>query len=105
MISDPTRSLGLKSPNRDGRSSKKGTPAMRLLSALALLSTSFLARGEYIVEIYDLLHVYNNQSKQQVFLSDEIYSFPWNTNVREIQNATFLWNILMMTSSIDEMCD
>ena len=53
---------------------------------MLLLGSVCLA--ESIVDIYDLLQVYapDKVSGQpiKVYTSDEIYSFPWNTNVCSI---------------------
>jgi len=59
-----------------------------LLSLLSLAAV----KGESIVEIYDRLHIYVNNTVnntlQEVYLSDAIYSFPWNENVI---NASYLY--------------
>lgn len=64
------------------------TPVNNLkpLVPLLLIALTNLASAELIVDIYDKLiftmqDLYTNETKT-VYESDELYSFPWNTNVR-----------------------
>lgn len=56
-----------------------------IIIALLVFLAPQISHAESIVEIYDLLHVFNTDPEtnvtSQVFTSDQIYSFPWNTNV------------------------
>ncbi len=50
--------------------------------ALVLGLLLSLAHAEVIVDVYDRLHMIVNSTGEDYWTSDEIYSFPWNLNVR-----------------------